>query len=63
MRQKLIKKIRKEFRETGRGISAEPYEKYGGMVVSSEGRRRYQLTKKAVQRMSQDEKRRHSKSH
>lgn len=49
MRQKKIKQFRKYIRSQQLTIDARPYIKLAsGMVVASEGRQRYQQTKKVI---------------
>lgn len=50
MNNSKAKKIRKSFLNQGIPISSEPYGYIGKTIISSEGRRRYQLSKKILTR-------------
>ena len=47
MNEKKAKQLRREFREQGIPICAEPYKEINGQKYASEGRRKYQSAKKA----------------
>ena len=49
MNQKKVKELRRYIRSRGWSISAEPYIRLeNGMVVTSDGRQRYKLSKKEI---------------